>query len=167
MSTMSSFPRRITSRNFSTRLKRSEVVYKSFWTPLVKYLTAPTFTLPFIIFQKETRLSISAMLLKATIAAAIATLVAQTATALPLEGEFPPRIFGGKESPPGSFPFLVAILKRGDYFCAGSLLNNDTVLTAGHCFGDGHKQIQVRAGSNVRFASLYLYCSVGSTTCAR
>lgn len=98
------------------------------------------------------------MLLKATITAAITTLVAQTATALPLKGEFPPRIFGGKESPPGSFPFLVAILKRGDYFCAGSLLNNDTVLTAGHCFGDGHKQIQVRAGSNVRFVLLLYTC---------
>ncbi|EFY94045.1 Peptidase S1/S6, chymotrypsin/Hap [Metarhizium robertsii ARSEF 23] len=90
------------------------------------------------------------MLLKGTVAAAIATLAAQTATALPLEGDVSPKIVGGVDSPEGSFPFLVSLSSGGRHFCGGSLLNEDTILTASHCFEKPLQQLQVRAGSNDR-----------------
>lgn len=96
------------------------------------------------------------MLLKHTVAAAIATLAAQTATALPLEGDITPKIVGGQVSPDGSFPFLVSLQSSGRHFCGGSLLNANTILTASHCFEKQPRNLQVRAGSNVRFASFYL-----------
>ena len=98
-------------------------------------------------------LSISKMLLKIAIAAAIATPAAQTATALPLSerGELSTRIVGGIVAPQGAFPFIVSLSRNGEHFCGGSLLNADTVLTASHCVVNTTLQIQVRAGSHVSF----------------
>ncbi|XP_054457937.1 serine protease 27-like [Anoplopoma fimbria] len=43
------------------------------------------------------------------------------------------RIVGGQNAAPGSWPWLVSLNSDGRPFCAGSLINNQWVLTAAHC----------------------------------
>lgn len=46
------------------------------------------------------------------------------------------RIIGGDVADAGQFPFAAAIYKRtndGTFFCVGSLLNHEWILTAGQC----------------------------------
>ncbi|XP_014787085.1 transmembrane protease serine 2 [Octopus bimaculoides] len=43
-------------------------------------------------------------------------------------------IVGGTEAYPGSWPWIVMLLVSGVRMCAGTILNNDWVLTAAHCF---------------------------------
>ncbi|KYB27513.1 Transmembrane protease serine 9-like Protein [Tribolium castaneum] len=60
------------------------------------------------------------------------------------------RIIGGQKAYAGQFPFLAAIYthtKDGSYFCGGALLNQEWVLTAGHCV-DGAVSFTVHLGSN-------------------
>jgi secreted trypsin-like serine protease len=52
-----------------------------------------------------------------------------------------PKIIGGTEVPNGKYPFMVALLDKGkpggafqEQFCTGTLIDKDSVLTAGHCF---------------------------------
>jgi corin len=47
------------------------------------------------------------------------------------------RIIGGKESSPGDWPFLAAILGGPEeiFYCAGVLISDNFVLTASHCIG--------------------------------
>ncbi|KAK8142397.1 hypothetical protein G3M48_008825 [Beauveria asiatica] len=45
------------------------------------------------------------------------------------------RIFGGELAKDGEFPFIVSLQGNG-HFCAGSLLDSTTVLTAAHCARD-------------------------------
>lgn len=61
-------------------------------------------------------------------------------------------IVGGVPAAPGDFPYIVSLAdsKDGYYFCGGSLLNNNTILTAGHCaFNIDPRGVQVRLGSLV------------------
>ncbi|XP_076632941.1 trypsin-1-like [Colletes latitarsis] len=50
---------------------------------------------------------------------------------------FEPRVVGGSEAKPGQFPWQVSLqwgwLFGYSHFCGGSILNNEWVVTAGHC----------------------------------
>lgn len=60
-------------------------------------------------------------------------------------------IVGGTAATSGEFPFIVSLQRSGSHFCGGTLLNANTVLTAGHCTqGQTASSLTVRAGSLVR-----------------
>lgn len=42
-------------------------------------------------------------------------------------------IINGKKAKQGQFPYQVGITMDGQYFCGGSIISEDWVLTAGHC----------------------------------
>eukprot|EP00112_Aurelia_sp_Birch-Aquarium-sp1_P005325 Seg1602.6 transcript_id=Seg1602.6/GoldUCD/mRNA.D3Y31 product="Plasma kallikrein" protein_id=Seg1602.6/GoldUCD/D3Y31 len=49
-------------------------------------------------------------------------------------------VVGGEDAAPGDWPWQVGLAKRSKpnrTFCGGSLINNQWVVTAGHCFGRG------------------------------
>jgi secreted trypsin-like serine protease len=61
-----------------------------------------------------------------------------------------PRIVGGTEAVPHSFPWQVALFIDDSYFCGGSIISNEWILTAGHCL-DGAISVEVVAGAhNIR-----------------
>jgi len=43
------------------------------------------------------------------------------------------RITNGSPAERGQFPWQVALIIDGSWFCGGSLINSQWVLTAGHC----------------------------------
>lgn len=45
-----------------------------------------------------------------------------------------PQVVGGEEAPVGGYPFIVSLqIPNNGHFCAGSILNPNWVMTAGHC----------------------------------
>ncbi|KAK7191318.1 trypsin A chain (extracellular trypsin protease) [Paraphaeosphaeria sporulosa] len=57
-------------------------------------------------------------------------------------------IVGGEAASAGDFPFIVSLQVSGSHFCGGSLLNANTVVTAGHCgVAYAASRVTVRAGS--------------------
>jgi secreted trypsin-like serine protease len=66
------------------------------------------------------------------------------------EDEFTPRIVGGDVADEGQFPWMVSLTWTEDdaHFCGGTLIQDDLVLTAGHCFDDvaAAADIEVRHG---------------------
>lgn len=48
------------------------------------------------------------------------------------------RIVGGEMTKPGEFPFLVGISYKNKHHCAGSIIDEQHILTAAHCLdGEG------------------------------
>jgi trypsin len=65
------------------------------------------------------------------------------------------KIVGGVGAVTGDVPFIVSITTssvEGINYCGGSLLNEDTIVTAGHCSGLEVARYRVRAGSLVSAA---------------
>ncbi|XP_069702854.1 trypsin-7-like [Periplaneta americana] len=54
------------------------------------------------------------------------------------------RIVGGHVTKVNEFPWIVALMKRGKFYCAGSLITRRHVLTAAHCV-DGFNVRDIRA----------------------
>ena len=60
------------------------------------------------------------------------------------------KIVGGDFVPPGYFNFIVALTQLGEEYCGGTLINANTVLTAGHCsVGVNPADFKARVGSHV------------------
>ncbi|KAG5313341.1 FA9 factor, partial [Acromyrmex insinuator] len=43
------------------------------------------------------------------------------------------QVVGGEEAGVGSYPFIVSLQIFSQHFCAGSILNEKWIITAGHC----------------------------------
>ncbi|KAL5279659.1 hypothetical protein ACFFRR_003949 [Megaselia abdita] len=59
-------------------------------------------------------------------------------------------IIDGHEAQPGEAPFIVSLEFLGSHFCAGSIIDEDTILTAGHCLAYPASLINVKAGKHLR-----------------
>ncbi|OQR77434.1 chymotrypsin elastase family member 2A-like [Tropilaelaps mercedesae] len=69
-------------------------------------------------------------------------------------------ILGGREARPGSWPWHVGLHDKpwvnlppfnyGYYFCAGALIDEQTVLTAAHCLTISPNSVQIQLGSHYR-----------------
>uniref|UniRef100_A0A1B6DXW5 Peptidase S1 domain-containing protein n=1 Tax=Clastoptera arizonana TaxID=38151 RepID=A0A1B6DXW5_9HEMI len=62
-------------------------------------------------------------------------------------------IVGGVETPPGAWPWIVALYQNGYFHCGGVILNEDWVLTAAHCVDRyWEKYYEIQAGMLRRFS---------------
>merc|ERR1712168_645162 len=60
------------------------------------------------------------------------------------------KIVGGEEAEPNQWPWIVALFVDNAWFCGGSLISENWVLTAAHCV-DGASYFDIMAGAhNVR-----------------
>ena len=51
----------------------------------------------------------------------------------PFKRSYSPQVVGGNEAPVGGYPFIVSLQAFSQHFCAGSILNEGWIITAGHC----------------------------------
>ncbi|XP_026477982.1 anionic trypsin-2-like [Ctenocephalides felis] len=70
---------------------------------------------------------------KFTIAIALFVVIYQIGKTCGFEQNGDTRIVGGSPAVEGQFSFAVSLRVRGKHLCGGSLIRNDTVLTAAHC----------------------------------
>ena len=60
------------------------------------------------------------------------------------------RIVGGDEATPHQYPWMAALFIDDKWFCGGTLISDQWVMTAGHC-ADGASSVNVMLGAhNVR-----------------
>ncbi|KAJ3649447.1 hypothetical protein Zmor_021189 [Zophobas morio] len=57
-----------------------------------------------------------------------------------------PRIINGEQAAEGQFPWQVGLYIDGMWFCGGSIISEEWILTAGHCV-DGARSAEVITGS--------------------
>jgi trypsin len=95
----------------------------------------------------------------------VSALLTAAALALPLASALPGhptkegrldtregKIVGGEAAAAGEFPSIVSITNtavEGVNYCGGTLINANTVVTAGHCSADPASYYRVRAGTLV------------------
>jgi len=63
------------------------------------------------------------------------------------------RIVGGDESTPHKYPWMAALFVDDKWFCGGSLVSDEWVLTAAHCAADASEMLVMLGAHNVRDAS--------------
>ncbi|KAK2832951.1 hypothetical protein Q5P01_016840 [Channa striata] len=63
------------------------------------------------------------------------------------------KIVGGQEASPGSWPWQVSLRTTSGHFCGGSLINNQWVLTAAHCFKGNSASVTVVLGLQTQSGS--------------
>jgi secreted trypsin-like serine protease len=63
------------------------------------------------------------------------------------------RIVGGEEATPHSYPWMAALFVDDTWFCGGTLISDEWVLTAAHCAKDATEMIVMLGAHNVREAS--------------
>jgi secreted trypsin-like serine protease len=60
------------------------------------------------------------------------------------------RIVGGEEAVPHSLPWMVGLFIDEEYFCGGSIIDEEWVLTAAHCLHEAKKVEVVAGAQNIR-----------------
>jgi len=60
------------------------------------------------------------------------------------------RIVGGYEAEPHSYPWMAALFVDGAWFCGGTLISDEWVLTAAHCAKDASEMVVMLGAHNVR-----------------
>jgi len=63
------------------------------------------------------------------------------------------RIVGGSEATPHSYPWMAALFVDDTWFCGGTLISDEWVLTAAHCAKDATEMVVMLGAHNVREAS--------------
>ncbi|OCT59040.1 serine protease 53 [Xenopus laevis] len=62
------------------------------------------------------------------------------------------RIFGGSDSYPGEWPWYAILNYQGKPYCGGSLISNDYIITAAHCF-DGDLSLRTPESWTIQLGS--------------
>ncbi|CAG9860207.1 unnamed protein product [Phyllotreta striolata] len=57
------------------------------------------------------------------------------------------RIVGGNETTIEKHPWIVSIKSLGVHFCGGSIINENTIVTAAHCFAEISEGLSILAGT--------------------
>jgi len=63
------------------------------------------------------------------------------------------RIVGGEEATPHSYPWMAALFVDDQWFCGGTLISDEWVVTAAHCAKDASEMRVMLGAHNVREAS--------------
>jgi len=63
------------------------------------------------------------------------------------------KIVGGTEATPHSYPWMAALFVDDTWFCGGTLISDEWVLTAAHCAKDASEMVVMLGAHNVREAS--------------